>query len=474
MSFLKSLSILFFLLAVAGLCLPGCHAIQTRHDTNYSQNDNYLSLGQDQKSAFSYFCTGYFYLLERKWEKAAKNFENANKRDPSSERIVKHLATCYFQLGEKIKAINLLEKLSKKKPQEFSIHYTLATLYEMVEEKEQAIVSYEHASQCKINNLDYVFYADSLYRLANLYMDQGQIEKGAEYYKRMFDMNLVGQPAKIHYEIGKKYFEKKMIDKALEHFLKSKKYNPQIKFTSFYITLCYGTLKKYDEAIKEAKLFLQKEPDSWAIRLTLSEIYEETGKDSEKKNELKKIEKILRNNIKRGSKNPREYFLLCQIYRNQRKPEKAISVIENLKSLPLQEKSNKEIHFLLANLYYECKKNDKVEKELRLALKLDPDFHEANNFLGYFLLENNKNIDLAIKLINRALESQPKNGAYLDSLGWAYYKKAQLGGETDYLAIALKKLKEAVKVLEDPEIYEHLGLTKDRVVEEAKLLMSLT
>jgi len=55
------------------------------------------------------------------------------------------------------------------------------------------------------------------------------------------------------------------------------------------------------------------------------------------------------------------------------------------------------------------------------------------------------------------LKAQPGNGAYIDSLGWAYYKKAQAEGRNDYLIIALQKLLEAVQLLEEPDIYEHIG-----------------
>jgi tetratricopeptide (TPR) repeat protein len=44
----------------------------------------------------------------------------------------------------------------------------------------------------------------------------------------------------------------------------------------------------------------------------------------------------------------------------------------------------------------------------------------------------------------------PENGAYLDSLGWAYYKKGNYKMAEKYLVMAEEKEK-------DPEIYEHLG-----------------
>ena len=53
-------------------------------------------------------------------------------------------------------------------------------------------------------------------------------------------------------------------------------------------------------------------------------------------------------------------------------------------------------------------------------------------------------------MIKRALVSEPENGAYLDSLGWFYYKK---GNSQE----ALNYLEKAASFLTDPVIYDHLG-----------------
>ena len=54
-------------------------------------------------------------------------------------------------------------------------------------------------------------------------------------------------------------------------------------------------------------------------------------------------------------------------------------------------------------------------------------------------------------LIQKALKKSPSNGAYLDSLGWAYFKQGKLND-------ALKQLEKAVSYLPDSvEIQDHLG-----------------
>ena len=76
---------------------------------------------------------------------------------------------------------------------------------------------------------------------------------------------------------------------------------------------------------------------------------------------------------------------------------------------------------------------------------------EAYNYLGYIYAEEGKNLDRAIFLINKALKEDPDNGAYLDSLGWTYYKKGMLDEAEEMTKKALHYLSD------DAVIREHLG-----------------
>ena len=92
-----------------------------------------------------------------------------------------------------------------------------------------------------------------------------------------------------------------------------------------------------------------------------------------------------------------------------------------------------------------------AEKHMMRAIELDPHNDVALNYVGFMLVEQGVRLDEAIAYIRRALEKEPDNGAYLDSLGWAFFKKK------DY-AQAEKLLDQAVAAMHDePEIHEHLA-----------------
>jgi Tfp pilus assembly protein PilF len=106
--------------------------------------------------------------------------------------------------------------------------------------------------------------------------------------------------------------------------------------------------------------------------------------------------------------------------------------------------------FYLANIYDAQGRRPKAEEELKKSLELRPEYPEALNYLGYMYAEEGRNLPEAEGLIRRALEMDADNGAYIDSLGWLYFKQGKI-------AEALIELEKAAKLVEDPVVYEHLG-----------------
>jgi len=98
---------------------------------------------------------------------------------------------------------------------------------------------------------------------------------------------------------------------------------------------------------------------------------------------------------------------------------------------------------------------EKAADLLRKSISLDPaNSAEAYNYIGYMWADHNMNLDEAEAMIRRALESEPNNASYLDSLGWVEFRK----GKFDQ---ALTDLLRAAKTVEhdDPVVFEHIGDT---------------
>jgi tetratricopeptide (TPR) repeat protein len=94
---------------------------------------------------------------------------------------------------------------------------------------------------------------------------------------------------------------------------------------------------------------------------------------------------------------------------------------------------------------------DKAIELVEEALANSPGNAMAMNNLGYMLLEAERDIERATALIRRAVRVDPRNSAYLDSLGFAYVLK----GDAD---LAIEKLRRALVI--NPvsvAVLEHLG-----------------
>jgi tetratricopeptide (TPR) repeat protein len=92
-----------------------------------------------------------------------------------------------------------------------------------------------------------------------------------------------------------------------------------------------------------------------------------------------------------------------------------------------------------------------AERALRDLLARDPDDAVAMNSLGYMFAVRGERLDEAVRLLQRALEIEPGNPSYLDSLGWAYFRQGR-----DDLADA--PLTQAAAALPNVSVVqEHLG-----------------
>jgi tetratricopeptide (TPR) repeat protein len=98
---------------------------------------------------------------------------------------------------------------------------------------------------------------------------------------------------------------------------------------------------------------------------------------------------------------------------------------------------------------------EKAADLLRKSIALDPaNAAEAYNYLGYMWVDHNMHLEEAEGMIKRALQIEPNNGSYLDSLGWLEFRQ----GKFDQ---ALADLLRAAKNLEhdDSVVFEHIGDT---------------
>ena len=93
----------------------------------------------------------------------------------------------------------------------------------------------------------------------------------------------------------------------------------------------------------------------------------------------------------------------------------------------------------------------RAEADFEYALQLSPEQPSVLNYLGYSWTEQNRNLDRARVMIERAVALRPNDGAILDSLGWILLRQGDNAG-------ALVHLERAAQLQpEDATINGHFG-----------------
>lgn len=88
---------------------------------------------------------------------------------------------------------------------------------------------------------------------------------------------------------------------------------------------------------------------------------------------------------------------------------------------------------------------------LEESTRLFPSDPDAYNLLGWELIESGRDVERGVRLAKRAVELDPDEDAYLDTLGWGYYKQERLPE-------AIEVLEKAARGDRYPEISHHLAL----------------
>lgn len=128
--------------------------------------------------------------------------------------------------------------------------------------------------------------------------------------------------------------------------------------------------------------------------------------------------------------------------------DQAFQVLESaVRSHP----NDADTQFALVGLYKDGGREPDAERLLREMLTAEPKNAPALNYLGYLLADRGQQLDEAISLVQRALDLDPDNPSYLDSLGWAHFRRGNMDQAEKYLAPAAQRLPH------NSVIQDHLG-----------------
>jgi Tfp pilus assembly protein PilF len=202
-----------------------------------------------------------------------------------------------------------------------------------------------------------------------------------------------------------------------------------------------------EAALEAAREALKLDPTDSGAQVLLIQLLSQTGK-------LDEAVEIARNALKDDPANPDFNRLLGYILTQFGRTDEAIALYRGL----LERYPNKTeiVHLARSGLsvaYINLGEYAKGEAELEALLDLDPNESGVNNDLGYLYADQGKNLEKAEAMIRKAIQDDPDNPAYLDSLGWVLFKRGRVKEAVD----PLEKAVENPSGGGDATIFEHLG-----------------
>ncbi len=173
---------------------------------------------------------------------------------------------------------------------------------------------------------------------------------------------------------------------------------------------------------------------------------------------------IVRDGAKNHIKNMNSLKELeASIYIELKRYDDAVAIYEWLQASDPENRG----YLIASSLVYDLAGQFKnAEKSLLKILESTPEDPLALNNLAYMYIENDMYISKALKMVQKALINDPQNGAYLDTLGWAYYKMGKYKNAKKEIERALKWADKADKGI----IYVHYGDVLDKIGEKEKAI----
>ncbi|MEO0232816.1 MAG: tetratricopeptide repeat protein [candidate division WOR-3 bacterium] len=369
-------------------------------------------------------------ILRKDKKKALEIIELFENYFKESENILRLKARILIENGKLNEGVEILENLKTKNEGDFVL---MANTYQRLNDYDKSFFYFLKLDSLRKDDLEIKR------NIIHILIQKNDFKKADS----ICDILLSYKGTDPEYLRLKGYllYENNDLTGAMKNLLLSIEFNPDDDLSYYYMARIYYKLSQYDKAlnyIKKAISINPNVPEYLSYKIFLMII----------KKERKEVFYEIKNALKRYSDDPGINYLAGFFFSQTKDKKKAINFYK--KSLKYDSlNSNK--WFELGMIYESLNMVENAEKCFEKVIKIDSLNASAYNYWGYMLAERGIKLELAMKLIEKALQIEPNNGYYLDSMGWVYYKMGEYEKAKDYLYNALQVLDS------DPVIFEHYG-----------------
>src|SRR5438094_2307614 len=401
------------------------------------------------RSAKLYSVLGYTYEQQKEYKKAIEAYRKAIALDRDNLDAIRGLAENLMNDGQADAALEQYKVIADANPEDAQTYVRIAEIYRKQGKFDLALESLKKAESMVQDSVEVP------YSMAAVYQAQGRFDEASQLLHNLlkktektdgnYNQSERNNRAVFLERLGSVYRDQGNTQLAVDTFRKLLALGDENAVRGYQqIIDTYRESKQWQQATAVAKEATQKLPNNRDLRMVLDGQLADTGEPDKA---LKDVRSMLK-----GTPEDREvYITLAQMntrLKRWNEAEEALGKAEQLSSKP-EDKAY--VYFLRGSTYERQKKFEQAEEMFRKVLANDPQNAMTLNYLGYMLADRGIKLDEALGYIKKAVELDPSSGAYLDSLGWAYFEMGK------YELAEENLIKASQRINTDPTVQDHLG-----------------
>ncbi len=407
------------------------------------------SIPDAARSAKLYSALGYTYEQQKQYKNSITAYRKAIELDHDNLDAIRGLAQNLMNDGQTDAALEQYKIIADANPEDAQTYLRMAEIYRKSGKFDQALESLKKAGSMVQDSIEVP------YNMAAVYQAQGRYDEAIQVLQDLLKKtektdNSYTQAEKNNRSVflerlGTIYRDNKNDTQAIDTFKKMLALGDENAERGYQqIIDTYRENKQWQQATDTAKDAVQKLPNNRSMKMVYAAQLSDMGQPDAG---LQQVKSLLK-----GTPEDRDvYITLSQMYSRLKRWPDAEAALDKAEQLSTKEEDKQYVYFLRGSTYERQKKYDQAEEAFRKVLVGDPQNATALNYLGYMLADRGVKLDEALGMIKKAVDLDPANGAYLDSLGWAYFKLGKYESAEDTL------IKASQRIGTDPTVQDHLG-----------------
>jgi tetratricopeptide (TPR) repeat protein len=418
------------------------------------------SVPNAQRSAKLYSALGYTYEQQKQYKEAIDAYRHAIAMDRDNLDAIRGLAQNLLNDGQADAALEQYKVIADANPEDAQTYVRIAEIYRKQGKFDLALDDLKKAESMVEDSVEVP------YNIAAIYQVQGRYDEAVPILR---DLLKKSEKPDGKYSSGEKSNRAVFLERLGTIYRDQG--NNQSAIATFREIIALGgdeniergyqeiidtwrDAKEWQKALDAAKEAVQKLPTSRDLKMVLAGQLADMG---EADKALKDVRAMLQgeagsnSNSSSSSDDRQVYITLAEINTRLRRFSDAQQALDKAEQLSKKTEDKEYVWFLRGSTFERDKRYTEAEEQFKKVLANDPEHAATLNYLGYMLADQSMKLEEAFGYIKRAVDIDPANGAYLDSLGWAYFRLGKYELAEDNL------LKAAQKINTDPTVHDHLG-----------------